>query len=438
MPGEITQFRELPYGKTKGGDVSDVSWTSRDTEGRISSGDWHEYMMGDQTTTSYRSRPTDVEPTALTPGMMMAQANASKGSDNGHAFFTRKREKGLSHPHWTISSSTSLARYTGPIVPKYAGGWGYWPTVPSLTQNEINYYGSRLIGKCIPTHPAAPLATMIGELVRDPFPDIAVLFNPMRDKADFFRNLGGKYLNAEFGWKPFVSDLNKILWALLDSSRILHQYQRDSGRYIRRDAGFPWTVTNEFTEDVNQSTSAVFMPWDVEAQLKVPFSTATATSLTRHREVRYWFAGAFTYYLESPIGILGKLERYEQLANKLLGIRITPDVLWELTPWSWLLDWFTNISTFMGNVSAFSQDGLVMRYGYLMRETHAVDTYTSAGHFFKDGDPGPVTLQLSVVQKERVKATPFGFGLNPDIDFSVRQWAILAALGLTRAPSVAR
>jgi hypothetical protein len=434
MAGEITQFRELPFRKLKINDP--LPYEARDSDGRVSTGDWHEYLYGDQVTTSYRSRPTDVEPTALTPGMLMAQANASSTKDTGHPFFTRKRTKGLSHPLWTISSPTTAARYIGPLVPHYAGGWGYWPVVNALTQNEINFYGSRLIGKCVPTHPSASLATMIGELIRDPFPDVNVLFNPMRDKANVFRNLGDKYLNVEFGWKPFISDLNKILWALLDSSRILHQYQRDSGRVIRRDAGFPWTVTNDFTEDVNQDTSAVFMPSNVQAQLKVPFYIPT-TSLTRHREVHYWFSGAFMYLLESPEGVLGKLERYEQLANKLLGSRITPEVLWELTPWSWLLDWFGNISQFMGNVSTFSEDGLVMRYGYLMRETHAVDTYTTNGGYFSGGDPGPITLQLSVVQKERVKATPYGFGLNPDTDFSVRQWAILAALGMTRAPSVA-
>jgi hypothetical protein len=38
-----------------------------------------------------------------------------------------------------------------------------------------------------------------------------------------------------------------------------------------------------------------------------------------------------------------------------------------------------------------------------------------------------------VDQKERVRATPYGFGLDLG-SLNPRQWAILASLGLTRAP----
>jgi hypothetical protein len=41
------------------------------------------------------------------------------------------------------------------------------------------------------------------------------------------------------------------------------------------------------------------------------------------------------------------------------------------------------------------------------------------------------SLSTTVERKERIKATPFGFGLV-DSDFTNRQWAILAALGITR------
>jgi len=37
------------------------------------------------------------------------------------------------------------------------------------------------------------------------------------------------------------------------------------------------------------------------------------------------------------------------------------------------------------------------------------------------------------VKKERAKATPYGFGVDP-ATFSEWQWSILAALGLTLGP----
>jgi hypothetical protein len=129
-----------------------------------------------------------------------------------------------------------------------------------------------------------------------------------------------------------------------------------------------------------------------------------------------------------------KLESYEQKAN-ILGTRLTPEVLWELAPWSWLFDWQANVGDILSNLSLLSADGLVMRYGYLMCHTLAYNRYViPAGARFTPGvETGPIFTVLGRETKERVRATPYGFGLNPD-SFSIRQWAILGALGLTKTP----
>lgn len=45
----------------------------------------------------------------------------------------------------------------------------------------------------------------------------------------------------------------------------------------------------------------------------------------------------------------------------------------------------------------------------------------------------PLGETIEVSRKVRRAASPYGFGLNAEA-FSPKQWAILAALGLTRAP----
>jgi hypothetical protein len=115
------------------------------------------------------------------------------------------------------------------------------------------------------------------------------------------------------------------------------------------------------------------------------------------------------------------------------GFNITPEILWELTPWSWLADWETNMGTVLHNLSAFAQDGLVMRWGYAMEEKISSVTYDLSGGRFFNGESTDCTQTFETIRRQRWNATPYGFGLNPD-GFTARQWSILAALGISRAP----
>jgi hypothetical protein len=353
--------------------------------------------------------------------------------DMGHEFYTRKRTTRLSHPAVRIEHPGNSVSFRGPLIPDIGspgiqGGVAY-RDIPRLTSNETNLYGTRAINACAPTHPSANVAAFLGEL-REQLPQI-IGASLLRDRANFFRSLGGEYLNVEFGWKPFISDLRKMIQAVATSSKVLAQYERDSGRIVRRRFSFPkMTETGESVITTPGHMPHVFFTEHYSNTLYAPGVTSEVHKLSL-LETSYWFAGAFTYYVDKGDSAFGSMVRYEQLANRLLGTRITPDVLWELTPWSWLADWVGNLGSIISNATLLSQDGLVMRYGYLMRRTSAIDTYTPMHADFRIGMFGHTSAQLSVIQKERARATPFGFGINAD-QFTGRQWAILAALGLSR------
>jgi len=167
-----------------------------------------------------------------------------------------------------------------------------------------------------------------------------------------------------------------------------------------------------------------------------PTGRVGSSSYTLHTEEHYWFSGAYTYYF-GDVNNMDQINVWARDADKILGLGITPEVIWNAAPWSWLLDWFTNVGTNVTNWTNFSQDGLVLRYGYLMRTFKSTHVHSADGvRFYNDRRPGTVTLKYEVLSKERVKATPFGFGSNPNT-WSARQWAILASLGMTRSPRVA-
>jgi hypothetical protein len=132
------------------------------------------------------------------------------------------------------------------------------------------------------------------------------------------------------------------------------------------------------------------------------------------------------------------LDKWDAEANKLFGTRLTPATVWNLAPWSWAADWFSNTGDVLNNISAFGSDSLVLKYGYIMRKTREmqqsiwqgyVNTPTGANQF--------VTAREAFGHETRVRlrATPYGFGIDMG-SFTPRQIAISAAVGITQAPRI--
>jgi len=287
-------------------------------------------------------------------------------------------------------------------------------------------YGTKAIARTIPTNPVAGLATFLGEL-REGLPKIpgqAVFRSHLRAR-DRIANVADEHLNVQFGLKPLISDVSSFAGAVKTSKEVIDQYQRDSGRLIRRRYSFPESTETEIT-DMGLRTTAPAFPSDM--YLGSGLGKLTRTRVTHSR---IWFSGAYTYYLDPGETAKGKLIRDEQIANKLYGTRVSPEVLWELTPWSWAADYVLNIGDIMTNISALSRDSLVIRHAYVMMETTITDTYVLQGVKFNFYDPGPITQTFRTTVKSRLKATPYGFGLNP-ASISDRQWGILLALGVSQ------
>lgn len=154
-----------------------------------------------------------------------------------------------------------------------------------------------------------------------------------------------------------------------------------------------------------------------------------------------WFRGAYLYYVPKSDGSLaGKLEYWQDRANKLLQTDLTPSVLWQLAPWSWLVDWFTEVGNSIKNFSALASDNLVVKYGYLMiRQEHKHTIQMSNLSTRQGGNLVAVnpSCSFTTISKERFRATPYGFGIDLN-SLTARQWSILAALGMTRSPNKLR
>jgi hypothetical protein len=119
-------------------------------------------------------------------------------------------------------------------------------------------------------------------------------------------------------------------------------------------------------------------------------------------------------------------------ARKVLGIQLTPGAIWNLAPWSWAADWFSNAGDVLQNLDSWIIDGLVVRYGYMMETTIVRDTYTMVGPTGYPGNPLASDVIVESITKQRLKSSPYGFGLTWDT-LSPRQIAIATSLGLSRS-----
>lgn len=301
------------------------------------------------------------------------------------------------------------------------GGLGPpWPEADRYSANALTAMGATAISRCIPTNPLWSLTQFLGEL-REGLPRIAGS-SFFKDRARTAKQAGDEYLNVEFGWLPLVSDIRNFCYAVTNAERVLDQYRRNSGKWIKRRYSFPdetstetWKWTGSSNRPVPQLPPAVFSSWG-----------DTELTLVKQKVRRVWFEGVFCYYLGEP----GSFRRREQEANKILGTRLTPETLWNLSPWTWMADWFTNIGDVIHNIGAFANDGLVMPYGYVMEHSTVTDSYKSSGWQYKSaGMPSEMTQTFHVISKRRIQASPFGFGLTSG-DLSTRQLAILGSLGL--------
>jgi hypothetical protein len=296
------------------------------------------------------------------------------------------------------------------------------------TALTLDGMGATAISRVLPTNPAVDAMTFAAEIASDGIPK-AVGHTLLRDRKLSAKGAAEENLNYQFGIAPTVNDTMGLVDTISKSDKILRDYERNSGRNIRRQYRFP-TIHAD-------SESRIWFPWQPGA----PISTQPMLGLrqgTEHTTITrdVWFSGCFTYYLNLGKSRSDRLEYAAQQAKRLYGVRLTPDVLWNLAPWSWAADWVTNIGDVLQNLSAFSTDGLVMRYGYVM-EHYTMTRSLTGTVYLKDSGRGSISSprvaeEYRIERKTRRKATPFGFGLDPGT-FTPRQWSILASLGMTRA-----
>lgn len=251
------------------------------------------------------------------------------------------------------------------------------------------------------------------------------------------KRVADDFLNVNFGWIPFVSDLRRLRQVYENQGQYISRITRENGLWHKRK----WVHDeSESTTVVGSGTGYAVIP---SGPLIDKMCVADGLGRKAYWQMvlnvkkRVWSEGSFKYYRpEFDDTQSGYHSAYNQVSRylTLYGLRISPSTVYNATPWSWLVDWASNVGDHVDRVTDWGVDGIVARYMYLMTHFERRLELTQVINF--RGGPIAMTWTRLIESKQRQEAgTPYGFGLASGL--SARQIAILAALGLSRKAGVA-
>ncbi len=333
--------------------------------------------------------------------------------------------------------TTASTTFSDPIW-GYSGSFYLEPPSPNLAiPADINLsgWGAKGFNRALPIHNELNLAQMafemkdFGQMVKSAQDFFTSYLRLHRGKGPKF--WADQYLSGQFGWAPAASDVLSALQMQKRLAQRMAWMRAHSGKNIKRSFTLSSGVTNEQLSSVEgQATLQPILNTNVYRDL------GKGMLVTRRSiEYRIWFAGCFTFYIPKNELVPGLPRDF--LYTKLAGAVPDPVTFYKLTPWTWLLDWFTSAGAIVDNFMLQAKYHQIARYAYVM----ASQRTTVRSYGFQYVNTGPRSKPVpslvlcssatTVERKQRAVANPYGFGTTWD-GLNPYQLSILAALGITR------
>jgi len=359
-----------------------------------------------------------------------------------------------------LSDPFGSASIFGPALTRYS--YFSWPNInvpaPALSQQIVstsvkNAVGAGMIASKNPWAPKADLAVTILELLQGDIPSVVKnLRHGLQGLQSLKKTLGSDYLNVQFGWVPLITDIQRAVETLFKLHLLLYgsDERRRSGRgelgtWSRMVTGRPDGGAKPVLGSIASPlfNNAGGSPYVINTKFSGPYGVISLPTdegvgeyVRTHRVTADFRFSARFHRGAQPNGReRGFIER----ANELLGLEITPNVLWQLTPWTWLLDWASNLGSVAQNLTILDWSNVLLDYAYLtfQIETESSASFSSTGLIttsdkrFSYRLPKYISQHWRTVEKIREQASPYGFSVGWT-GLNAFQLSILAALGMSR------
>jgi hypothetical protein len=234
------------------------------------------------------------------------------------------------------------------------------------------------------------------------------LWNPRRRYSrlrNVIRGIAGANLNYQFGWKLFIQDCKRIYSNLTAFDKAFHDFKSRIGKVQRR----------RFRKKFDTETDRVY--------------ATTSSSVDKWTDVSWdaEFVATMRYTYSVPL-IDSKYAEYRALMDAL-GLRLSPSVIWEAIPYSFVVDWFINVGDFL---SQFDTDYLesemtILDFCYSITR-HQAQEFVLHWKFNDDQRLSMGTVQEVDYVRRRCMPSDSIFGLHSSDRFGTRQVGLAASL----------
>lgn len=237
------------------------------------------------------------------------------------------------------------------------------------------------------------------------------------------------FLNHQFGWVPFISDMSKFIQTYQNAAAIKSRLTNENNRWITRRA----TLLNSFQETKLAGDFGMRVE-PAGDHVNILLDSPPSWEVWERKASLITTSGSFKYYrpeFDDSLPDYGSVMNTIQRQLTMYGARLSPSNIYKAVPWSWAIDWFTDFGSVIDRATDWGLDGIVSKYLFLMRHDYR-EVVLKQVLPFKTG--GSVTLEFSRVTDVKIRResdSPYGFGLTWN-SLTPRQLAILAALGVSR------
>jgi len=226
-------------------------------------------------------------------------------------------------------------------------------------------------------------------------------------KASLKRLLSDTWLEYSFGWRPFISDINSAINTLNALSRAPQEYEKVSFSVMKEDP-----VRNRYQTSAN-------IPGD---------GLGSGFNILESEKIIVKLYGAVN------------VDQTTKGANRLLGLTVSEFVptVWELIPYSFLVDYFANVGGFIAALCV-KQSNLRWKSKTVVKvvTAKAVSTYTNGLQSTDSGifhDTQSSSLSCTPAEFKSIERHPENNILVPSLVFRIpgteTRWLNMAALGL--------
>jgi hypothetical protein len=370
-------------------------------------------------------------------------------TDTGHPFGSIKVLR--SHISLDAYLNNGASWYRGPVFVSHgkvanATPYSYGPlaantaSLLSITPTNRQATANRYFAMTAPDRKIGSLGSTLIELIRGDVPSLLKNFQEMMAAYKNVRNYAGaEALNIMFGWTPLIQEWANIIKVGMGLERVIYY---ESFRRKRQWDGPTYSASGS----ASSFLSYLGTPYAQFPTLGLPGETTGGSSglggsiaATQFRDTAvedYHFTSKYT-------GLAKAGRRAESFSDqamdvaKRMGVIDDPEMIWDLTPYSWLVDWFTTMGESIANANVYSPLSGKYNVDYAYVTTRQTTSYErtllrvpSAGWVRSLSVTSARGEQITVA-KWRDRATPFGFGTQLG-SLSASQFAILVALGFAK------